>query len=295
MLLDSIKLKQYYKISVRKSDIGIWIEDFEKELKAKKLPKKVRYLFGDEWYYIEGSNIIVIPFYLHSLSFARALKRKSCFVEGLTKETFLKLIRHEYGHYFECLFQTRKKALRKSLFGKNIKYPKSYLPKDNDHEFVKHLPNHYAQSHPDEDFAESFAVALRNDNWKRKYPKSSLAYAKLNYVDGLINDNKKINKRKILIGDVCLPKQNQSLQRWMNENQKKSISPFVKQKISQLENFVASQDYDKQEKKRLVKALGLAISEKKHNENSIEHFIQPAILEQEIKKIRKKKAHYISM
>lgn len=288
-------LNTFYKKSVRKSEVGPWVIEFLEELQDKNLPRKIRFCFGDEWYFIEGSNIIVIPFYLHSLAFAKRLQQKSCFVEGLTKNKFLKLLRHEYGHYFECLFQTRKKSERRRLFGKSVKYPKAYLPHDKTENYVTHLPNHYAQSHPDEDFAETFAVAMKDKSWQKKYPKKTLAYHKLSYVDQLISSHKGLKRRELDSGDICLPKQNYSLKRWMNENQKRKVSAKINPYKNQMRRQLAEKNFQKLEQKRLLEALSIVLSEKTMGQRNIENFIKPVALDKEIRRIRKNKAHYIPM
>ena len=42
---------------------------------------------------------------------------------------------------------------------------------------------HYAQKHPDEDWAETFAVWLEGGPWRRRYRDWQVALAKLEYVD----------------------------------------------------------------------------------------------------------------
>lgn len=54
--------------------------------------------------------------------------------------------------------------------------------------FVIHLDTWYAQSHPDEDFAETFAVWLKpKSNWRKKY-KNWPAIKKLEYMDELMHE-----------------------------------------------------------------------------------------------------------
>ena len=49
-------------------------------------------------------------------------------------------------------------------------YPEFYTPKPYSKSFVLHLDAWYAQSHPDEDFAETFAVWLTpNSEWRQRY------------------------------------------------------------------------------------------------------------------------------
>ena len=54
--------------------------------------------------------------------------------------------------------------------------------------FVLHLDSWYAQSHPDEDFAETFAVWLTPDgDWRRRYT-DWRAIQKLEYMDALMQE-----------------------------------------------------------------------------------------------------------
>ena len=45
---------------------------------------------------------------------------------------------------------------------------------------------HYAQKHPDEDWAETFAVWLEGGPWRRRYRDWQVALAKLEYVDRVV-------------------------------------------------------------------------------------------------------------
>ena len=57
--------------------------------------------------------------------------------------------------------QLRRRPTRRRLFGNPAtQYPEYYTPKPYSKSFVQHLDHWYAQSHPDEDFAETFAVWL---------------------------------------------------------------------------------------------------------------------------------------
>jgi len=75
------------------------------------------------------------------------------------------------------------------LFGKpTVEYPDFYLPKPYSKSFVLHLDSWYAQSHPDEDFAETFAVWLTPDaDWRGRYADWP-ALRKLEYMDALMKE-----------------------------------------------------------------------------------------------------------
>jgi hypothetical protein len=67
----------------------------------------------------------------------------------------------------------------------SLPYPDAYRPRPGSRRFVQHLGSWYAQAHPTEDFAETFAVWLKpNSAWRRDYL-GWPAYAKLEYIDGL--------------------------------------------------------------------------------------------------------------
>ena len=61
-------------------------------------------------------------------------------------------------------------ADRNSLGDLRSPYPTYYTPRPYSRSFVRHLDVWYAQSHPDEDFAETFAVWLDPHSlWKERY------------------------------------------------------------------------------------------------------------------------------
>jgi hypothetical protein len=78
---------------------------------------------------------------------------------------------------------------RQQIFGRSSEpYPKYYRPRPYSRSFVRHLDVWYAQSHPDEDFAETFAVWLTPEaTWAERY-KGWPVLKKLQYVDGLMHE-----------------------------------------------------------------------------------------------------------
>ena len=82
-------------------------------------------------------------------------------VEGGTPEWCMRILRHEAGHAIDNAYKLRQRRRRQQVFGPSYKaYPEFYDPKPYSKSFVLHLDSWYAQSHPDEDFAETFAVWL---------------------------------------------------------------------------------------------------------------------------------------
>jgi hypothetical protein len=110
-------------------------------------------------------------------------------VEGGTREECLRLLRHEIGHAVQHAWALHRRRGWQRTFGSSSKrYPESYRPNPASRRFVQHLDAWYAQSHPDEDFAETFAVWLRpNSRWRKRY-EGWPAIAKLEYVDRLMKE-----------------------------------------------------------------------------------------------------------
>lgn len=143
---------------------------------------------GDEWFVPVGIPAIFIPFFLvHER--LRQLERKIILeVEGETPEWFMKLIRHEAAHAYAYAYPFVRKRKWQQVFGKssNEETPSYYRPRPYSRSFVVHLDDWYAQSHPDEDFAETFAVWLTPGfDWRARY-KDWRALEKLEYVDELM-------------------------------------------------------------------------------------------------------------
>src|SRR5947207_7441427 len=143
---------------------------------------------GDEWFVPIGVPAIFIPFFLvHDR--LRALERAMMLeVEGGTPEWFMKLMRHEAAHAYSYAYQLQRKKKWQQIFGRTSREgtPTTYRPRPFSRSYVMHLEDWYAQSHPDEDFAETFAVWLTPDlDWRTPYA-GWKALRKLEYIDELM-------------------------------------------------------------------------------------------------------------
>lgn len=197
-LSDSEILKLRFKniaLTIAGSDVELQVSQLYKELEAKGLLFKPQIFLGDEWFSPEGMNAISVPFYLASSRLKNLEKTLMLEVEGGDTEWFMKLLRHEAGHCFEHCYKFSKRKKWSEVFGSpNLDYqPETYRPQPYSKSYVKHLERWYAQAHPDEDFAETFAVWLTPlIDWKKEYQKWPLALAKLNYVDRLAGESIKL-------------------------------------------------------------------------------------------------------
>jgi hypothetical protein len=101
----------------------------------------------------------------------------------------MRILRHETGHAIQHAYQLQRRRTWQQLFGRSsTRYPTHYRPNPASKRFVQHLRLWYAQSHPDEDFAETFAVWLRpKADWRKRYA-GWPALRKLEYVDELMTE-----------------------------------------------------------------------------------------------------------
>ncbi len=189
--LDDAELMQ-----MRVRQLGLRIEGSElepmvhrlyDELASKGLTFRPPCYLADEWLCPDRDPIIGIPFYLADRRLKR-LEQKIMFeVEGGTEKTCMQLLRHECGHAINYAYEFFKRTRWRELFGPfSATYSNHYEYQPYSRRFVIHLENNYAQSHPDEDFAETFATWLTPDiDWPQRY-RNWPVMKKLRYVDALM-------------------------------------------------------------------------------------------------------------
>ena len=142
---------------------------------------------GDEWFVPVGIPAIFIPFFLVHDRLRRLERKLILEVEGETPEWFMRLMRHEAAHAYSYAYQLYKKKKWQESFGlASTEETKFYRPRPYSRSYVVHLDDWYAQSHPDEDFAETFAVWLTPGlDWRERY-QGWKALQKLEYLDELM-------------------------------------------------------------------------------------------------------------
>jgi hypothetical protein len=135
----------------------------------------------DEWGCPSGEPVVGIPFYLADPKLA-ALERDMNDLED--EREIMMYLRHEAGHAFNYAYELYKSDDWRTLFGPFRRaYKEHYRPVPFSRRFVRHIAGWYAQKHPDEDFAETFAVWLTpRSGWRRRY-RGWPALQKLRYVD----------------------------------------------------------------------------------------------------------------
>ncbi len=163
------------------------VDQLYDELEQRNISFKPQCWLSDEWFSPDASPGIAIPFYLAHPKLARLEAKQIYHVEGGTTRSCMQLLRHEAGHAICTAYRLYRRAGFKRLFGRFDKpYPDYYRPNPNSKNYVMHLDWWYAQSHPAEDFAETFSVWLKpRSNWRKLYSDWP-AIRKLEYMDELM-------------------------------------------------------------------------------------------------------------
>ena len=176
-------------LSIDNSPLTSRIEQLYRELQRRDLDFRPHFWLSDEWYSPDGVPGVAIPFYLAHPRLIRLEHEFMLEVEGADRCWCMKLMRHETGHALANAYQLTQRRDWRKLFGNpNTAYHDTYLPQPYSKRFVMNLPNWYAQSHPHEDWAETFAVWLNpQSDWKRRY-RNWPAIKKLRYVDTLMRE-----------------------------------------------------------------------------------------------------------
>jgi hypothetical protein len=215
--MDEISYQEFLSTKIKnleldlESSMNSHFEKIKKELKEKNINLWPDFYFGDEWGCYDKTISISIPFFLAK----QELKALEGYVPS--NSSLIKILRHETGHAVNYAFKLWKRKDWKETFGDfNKRYSEKYLNKVNpwSKSYVKHLhyvddgkgsDPHYAQKHPDEDWAETFAVWLYpKSGWKTKYQNWPVALSKLEYIDQLMTEiagQKPVNTKTKRDGD----------------------------------------------------------------------------------------------
>ena len=169
-------------LKIEGSPLQRFVQQLYRELEQKRLMKfhPLCYL-TDEWGCPSGEPVIGIPFYLADAGLSH-LEREMNDLED--PREIMMYLRHEAGHAFNYAYKLHQTPEWKQLFGPFRRpYHDNYRPIPFSRNYVRHLAGWYAQKHPDEDFAETFAVWLTpRSAWRKRY-RGWGAMAKLQYMN----------------------------------------------------------------------------------------------------------------
>ncbi len=192
------RLPEEQLLDLRLCDLGLRIEGspvephidkLYRELDARGISFRPHCWIAQEWFSPDGVPGIAIPFYLLHPRLKSLERRFMREVEGGNADWLMKILRHEAGHALDTAFRLRRRKAWRETFGPASRpYPQHYRPRPGSRRFVQHLGSWYGQSHPTEDFAETFAVWLTpRSAWRRRY-EGWPALRKLEYVDSLMRE-----------------------------------------------------------------------------------------------------------
>ena len=178
--MDWTRLPQDRLLDVPIKDLGLTLEtsplqarleELHAELARRSIAFRPYAWLSTEWFTPDDATGFAIPFYLAHPRLVRLERTQMLEVEGATREGCMKIMRHEAAHALDNAFGLRRRRRWREVFGRaGAPYRSSYTPDPNSRAFVQHLDYWYAQSHPLEDFAETFAVWLRpGSRWRKRY------------------------------------------------------------------------------------------------------------------------------
>jgi hypothetical protein len=126
---------------------------------------------SEEWFSPDGVPGIAVPFYLAHPRLERLERRIMGEAEGGNSRLLLRILRHEAGHALDNAYRLRRRRCWREVFGPASRpYPARYRARAGSRRYVHHLGEWYAQAHPTEDFAETFAVWLApKSGWRKNY------------------------------------------------------------------------------------------------------------------------------
>ncbi len=187
-------------LRLRLKDLGLSVADTGLQLLANQLLLELRatgfkyltpkFYLGDEWFTPDESGYISMPFFLANQRLIELEKKMMGNAEGEDVNYAMRILRHEAGHCFDHAYHVSTTTTWRHLFGDRRRpyRPDSYKYVRDSRDYVHNLADCYAQAHPDEDFAETFAVWLNPEiNWRDEYRDWPRALSKLEYVNDIVN------------------------------------------------------------------------------------------------------------
>jgi hypothetical protein len=177
-------------LRIEGSPVDPFIQRLYRELEARHLDFQPEVYATNAWGCPDQVPVIGVPFYLLDKRLARIEEEQTGEIE--TAPMIMMLLRHEAGHAINYAYRLYKREDWEETFGHfSQPYRDTFRPNPFSRQFVRHIVHHqygrtYAQKHPDEDFAETFAVWLTpRSGWRRRY-RNWPALRKLEYVDRLM-------------------------------------------------------------------------------------------------------------
>ena len=177
------------KLSIERSSLKRYVSRLYSELESRGLDFRPHVWLSEEWFSPDGVPGIAVPFYLAHPRLERLERRIMREAEGGNGRWLMRILRHEAGHALDNAYRLRRRRRWREVFGyASLAYPNRYRARPGSRRYVHHLGEWYAQAHPTEDFAETFAVWLKpKSGWRTRYADWP-ALSKLSAVDELVEE-----------------------------------------------------------------------------------------------------------
>ncbi len=171
------------RLKINNSPLEPFINKLYSELADRGITFRPRCYLSDEWGCPHKIPVIAIPFYLADKKLS-SNEKKMTGVAAENPREIMMYLRHETGHAINYAFRLYKHTDWHQIFGLFSRpYKEHYKRVPHDPRFVTYLPDWYAQKHPDEDFAETFALWLDpRSAWRKGYAQKP-AFKKLLYIE----------------------------------------------------------------------------------------------------------------
>jgi hypothetical protein len=175
------------ELRIDRSPIARHVRRLYTDLERRGLALRPHVWLSEEWFSPDGVPGIAVPFYLAHPRLERLERRIMREAEGGNSRLLLRILRHEAGHAVDNAYRLRRRRRWREVFGPaSLPYPERYRARAGSRRYVHHLGEWYAQAHPTEDFAETFAVWLTpQSRWRKSYA-GWPALHKLRAVDELV-------------------------------------------------------------------------------------------------------------
>src|ERR1700680_4889523 len=175
------------KLSIRRSPLAAHVRRLYADRARPGIGIRPHLWWSEEWFAPDGVPGIAVPFYLAHPRLERLERRIMREAEGGNTRLLLRILRHEAGHALDNAYRLRRRKRWRELFGPASRpYPRRYRARPGSRRYVHHLGEWYAQAHPTEDFAETFAVWLKpHSDWRKSYADWP-AFEKLRLVEELM-------------------------------------------------------------------------------------------------------------
>ena len=180
---------KFSSLKLRLKNSLVWpdVEQLYAELERRGLNFRPHVWLSTEWFSPDGIPGLAVPFYLAHPRLLQLERKLIGDVEGGSQKWRLRILRHEAGHAIDNAYALRRRPDWRKVFGRaSDPYRNRYSPRPGSRRYVLHIGHWYAQSHPTEDFAETFAVWMQpKARWRREY-EDWPALRKLEFVDDLM-------------------------------------------------------------------------------------------------------------